>query len=123
MRSRLAWYQWGLSSSVLALSATLVFALTCGTGDSKICDGFGAAFQIFNTPARVVTDPLLHRIGHILGRQQVGPDTVVAPTGVTAFMWALGWLAFLIYWFMVGAGIHIFWRVLKWSLQGRLIPH
>jgi hypothetical protein len=106
------WYKSGLFGSGVAL-ACLSFASIVCRSESAICDRVGRAFDTLNAPARLLVDPLLHQVGYLLGKRQLGPDLVAAPPGVATTLQVLAGAAFLAYWFGIGVALYYGWSVLR----------
>jgi hypothetical protein len=73
----------------------------------------GDTFDMLNLPARRAGDWLLPKLGYILGERRLGPDMIVAPPGVPAILHTLGWLAFIVYWFVIGTAAYSVYQLLK----------
>ena len=101
MKFRVTWYYSGFVGSLFAIMSTWILAHTCNT-ESNLCTICGRVYEFANAPARLIADPLLRGLGHLLGQRQAGPDAIVAPPGVLTTLGALGWLAFVAYWFALG---------------------
>src|SRR6516225_10899278 len=99
----LQWNQFkpGSWSAGLALAATWLVSVVCRS-ESPLCHHMGGTFDMLNLPARRAGDWLLSKLGYILGERRLGPDMIVAPPGVPAILHTLGWLAFIVYWFVIG---------------------
>jgi hypothetical protein len=107
------WFKSGLVSAASVFLIMWISILVCRSSDSQLCNRWGVLFDGLNKPALWVTDPVLHKIGWVLGVRKLGPDFEVAPLGVTTTLHILGWFSFLLYWFTVGVCVYWIGRGVK----------
>lgn len=110
---RAGWLKAGVASVALISGIMCVSLLLCRPSPSDACNQLSFYFDLINTPARFASQPALHWISVAMGVRRLGPDLVAAPPGVSTTLQVLSWLAFFIYWFIVGVGVYWMWRLVR----------